>query len=291
MVFVLVMVVLVSGLSLAAALAVAAVVVDTTFSIDAHTEAITIVTGQAQHSRWRVRRVQMQLGPRQTPITFSGSLDVDSGVTVTFVRVADGPLSVSASAARSVGERIDEREDRVRLPEFVSIEVNDIPQRVAQGYTLLFPFRGSVSLGNETSFQTGLANPILRSGTVQMLATELIGRAVFAVGEVKLGVGDQFAVEDSRGPAQGILAINELPGMTAAFSIRGRTGRLTRPGMTKYAVRTDALARITKDSSFQLFWLLLAASLAGLLNFVWANLQQWWQALVTRYVKGEAGKD
>lgn len=262
---------------LGVAVVVTLIGVSTIFSVTVITERLELATGSAPMPRWPLDSVQIFSGESGEARWFSGFYAPASGVRVTFERVANGPLIVSAESMdgkASVGRLFHESDEPAgELGPFADFVVANIGGRARAGRSIALPLIGVIELGREPGFEAEAGTPLLRSGQVTLLANRLLGGGVFTAGSASLQVGDHFDVVNPLELAYGVLTADERPAMIARFNVRAKRGTVSSLGSVEHEVSASLGARIWHDLSLKIV-LGLFGIVAGLLARFGMKAQQ-----------------
>ena len=241
---------------------------ETTFNVVAETERVVMKATHQVPWRWTFDKAVLTQGSETAD--FSGSIRLGAPVEVAVERVGYGTLWI---AVRHIADRdgtcasatlfgADEEAKGRTSCEF-DILVPGIPERAAEGETVVLMLEGEISAGRPVGFQTqGTGTALLRSGRVTLRESTVLGTPYDA--ETKeLDAGDFFSVGQVNPEIhpRGFVVADERPAMTAAFRIVGREGIVERPGGGESRIASDIVSRFSKDKLFRVLVALIAAIL------------------------------
>ncbi len=231
-----------------------------TFNATVQTERIQIVVSDRHRVRWSLSGARMKRDCDGDFEAFSDSFEPAGGALLIFERIALGPLKIYLESAGEGGVgKIYSADDFVApLGDCVLFQVSDLKARAAKGASLILPFRGKVEIGRELPSAPIESFPVLRSGTVSILGTTILGDSVYTAGSFELDVGDRFEVfgrnEQDTVESTGFVLVNEWPVFTAVSRSVGWGGRVARYGARGYEVGLSVWERISNDGVLQSLW-------------------------------------
>jgi hypothetical protein len=241
-----------------AALVASSVPLTTTFNVTAHTERFAFRADGTSMSRLPLNGARMVEGDGTQGPPISGTIELGDSTSVQVERTSTGPLVVRLAArppAASVGELYDEHDLQVRaLGTDVTLVVDSLPERAAQGVDLVFPFAGLADLGGEVRFGTGMGAPLLRDGTVTMMGTTLVRDRRFDAGSAQLATGDRLRIDHPHSTAQGFIVADEQPGMTVVLQVRASHARVDRVGREGFELSTSWLEALAAEPALRPVW-------------------------------------
>jgi hypothetical protein len=264
---------------------------ETTFTVAAETERVTMTLNHQVPWRWNLDKVRLR--QREKEEVFTGSLKLGAPVEVLIERVAMGTLWIRAEHRPAPGRAACEpgtlfgtdEEAAARTSCDVDILIPDVPARAGRGETLILMLVGRIAAGRPVGFETrGSGTALLRSGRVSMRETSIFGSNVYETGGVELDAGDFFRVKHDAAaatdnartaePARGFVVLDERPAMRTAFRAVGREGVVERPGGGEYPLSSPLLRRFLEDDLFQVLSALLAGFF-GVITLVASIIQAW----------------
>ena len=273
-------------LTLMAAFAVAAVATwasffrtnPTTFALIADTEVVTgkIASLQSLHVTWHLEQASI-IAAETLP--FSGTLEIMSPASFRIERLSNGPLTISLQPADD-GERVSVRLHSEgqpsnvyqQLDESLLLRIVDLQSLAASGNPITLPLLADeLILGEEPAAQSFATQGILRSGTLSLLGTTLLGGRVYSARTIDLRLGDQVRVDsDSRtahsrlkeGPFSGVVRIDDGPALRVAYQVHGSRVEIRSFFSDPRIEVVTWLDRISNDPLLVALWSLLGLGLA-----------------------------
>lgn len=190
----------------------------------------------------------------------NGSFQISRGSNVLVERVSNGPLLIQIKGAnnKKAGVFYSENQDEIEkeAENFIEFVVANPSLRNKDGETILIPVSGDVVLGRTINYESYYSSTaMVKSGTITMIGRSLFGNHFFESGIYNLNIGDQFVIDNPQSKAYGFVTINEESGMTAAYRVVGKKGKILTPGPVDensgYFITTSLLSRFLYDSFFQ----------------------------------------
>lgn len=234
--------------------------VPTTFNVSVKTERLEFTTVDNNNSRLPLNAIEVYNFNGDSLGVQNGSFEISIGSTVLVERISSGPLLIKIQAPENQSAGIfyskDQDEIERKAENFVEFYVKDPSERNKYGETIVIPISGEVVLGKTVNYESySSSTALVKSGTITMVGKSLIGNQFFESGSHDLNIGDQFKVENPQSKAYGFVAINEEPGMTAAYRVLGKKGKILTPGPVEedagYFISTTLISRFLYDSFFQ----------------------------------------
>ena len=229
------------------------------------TETVTLMTGQGPGLRLQLNGDSLSYGFNDDSETFTGAIELNSGVEVMIERVSIGPVQIECEAFEggSVGTLIDEHEHVVKeLGSEVTIEIRDPSARAREGDSVVIPVSGRVEIGREINYASGSGHAMLRSGDVTLLGRSILGSTRYEAGRVQLDPADRFHVESPEDAAFGVVVADERPALSVIYRVVGKRGVVTRFGARGYDVTASIRARLINDNAVQGLWVTFLAVMA-----------------------------
>lgn len=250
----------------------------TTFNVSVTTELLAFKTLDSDHSKLSLRDVQVYNYNGDSLGRFSGSFKISPNAETHIERIAHGPLSIQITGGsnNSAGDFYAANSDLKMhaADHFVEFYVEDMSSRLLEGETIIIPINGEVSLGRNVNYETySNSNALLRHGNVVVIGKSLLSNSYYKSSTYDLNIGDEFRVVDPISKAYGFATINENVGMTVAYKVIGKEGRILTPGPRNknsgYPVSLSFLSKINNDTLFKGLSLFTAflISLATLIPF------------------------
>lgn len=234
--------------------------IPTTFNVSVKTERLEFTTVDNNNSRLPLNRVEVYNFNGDSLGIQNGSFEIAIGSTVLVERISNGPLLIKIQGRedQSAGIFFSASQDEIerKAENFVEFIIMDPPERNKYGETIVIPISGQVILGKTINYESyASSTALVRSGTITMVGKSLIGDQFFESGTHTLNIGDQFKVVKPQSKAYGFVAINEDPGMSAAYRVLGKKGKILTPGPVTespgYSISTNLISRFLYDSFFQ----------------------------------------
>lgn len=167
---------------------------------------------------------------------------------------------------------------------YVEFIIDSIDYRVAKGETIIIPITGHVTVGRSINYEvSGNSSAILREGKVVVIGKSILGKKYYKSETFDLNFGDQFEIgeidkNDDNDKAYGFVSINEESGMTAAYKVVGKEGRIITPGPidnnSGYLISTSLMSRFLYDPvvngiSIALAFLVLCAEIVPFIQSIY----------------------
>ena len=244
----------------------------TTFNVTAVTEEVQVVTSaKAPMSRWPVKDIELSRTcstEEKIPfLPFSGYIDINPSVQITFTRISHGALTVTMHTdekGKTVGDLFDENDELDDDPlthcaifRIKNTENTDKVKRFTAGETIVLPITGEISAGNELRFLTQYKTPVLREGQVTILDRSFIVGENYSVGPFDLKTGDTFEIQNPAVPSQGFILVNEEPAIKLVFRAKGIKGIIKRYQAEDYVLRNSYWSKLYNDEALSLAWVFI----------------------------------
>ncbi len=232
--------------------------ITTIFHVTVHTERLVFTTLDNNSSRLGFYHAEVATLDSTLFPYFNGSFELETGVRVTIDRLSEGPIYILLEKEQGavLGTLYDELENRVVQPRsFFEIVIQQADSIAAQGEPFVFPVEGEIELGRSVDIEIYSENkPLLREGEITLTGNSKIGNQYFEAGTEKVRLGDKLIFEEQQGEAYGFVAVNENPGMQAAYRVKARKARIVKPGPKDeqggYTISASNLDRVLKDKLF-----------------------------------------
>lgn len=250
----------------------------TTFNVSVQTELVTYEVTDAVNSKLPFRNAIKYNIDGDSIGVFEGDFKASVGATINVERIAHGPLSVqivgkdNSSAGSYYSPYTDFKTSDA--PNFIEFVISNINDGVNEGVTHIIPINGEVTLGRNIAYETyGNSTALLRQGEVVVIGKSLLSNNYYKSATYDLNVGDEFRIIEPQSKAYGFVTINENSGMTVAYKVIGKEGRILTPGprdnTSGYPIALSFLSKIENDSFFKGISLCIALliSLATIIPF------------------------
>ncbi len=248
--------------------------ITTVFNVTADTERMRIFTKNENGGRLALYDADIYAGDTLYLKRFNGYILIEKGVSVTVDRVALGPvvMTLEADSANAPAGKLFNITDPAPIwetPANLEIRMEDVNTHPAKGHTTILTIDGYVTLGREIAYEIyGQSTAVLSSGTVDMTGTSRLFSLNFEAGTAELRLGDQIVFEGQPSKAFGFIAINEKPGMQAAYRVAARRARILKPGpkgeSNSYTIRATVLDRLLKAEAYQVVSLIFGIVVVGI---------------------------
>ena len=255
--------------------------VNSTYSISVNTEIIEFKTLDDNISKIPLSKYEVFNYDNISLGHYEGTFKIAEGATARVERIANsnsasiqiqGKIDYDSGKESSAGTfyNLDQDEVASKAENFLEFYIDSISQRVARGETIIIPVTGDVSIGRAINYESyGNSNAIVRSGKVTVIGEAILGETYFKSESYDLNLGDQFKIGDVHendslnvSKAYGFVTINENNGMTAAYKVIGKKGRIITPGPiddnSGYLIKTSLMSRFLHDPIFNGISLALA---------------------------------
>jgi hypothetical protein len=267
--------------------------VNSTYSISVNTEVIQFKTLDDNISKFSIPCSDVFNYDYDNIGRYGGTFKVAKGATTRIERISqgnsasiqiEGLVDYKTGVSKSAGTFYSEEDDEIlgEAENFVEFYIDSISQRISRGETIIIPLTGNVSIGRAINYESyGNSNAIVRSGKVTVIGKAILGNTYFKSESYDLNIGDQFRIGDvyendslNVSKAYGFITINEDKGMTAAYKVIGKKGRIITPGPiddnSGYLIKTSLMSRFLNDPIFNGISMALAflVIIAGLVPFI-----------------------
>lgn len=233
----------------------------TTFNVSAITEEVKVTTWDVPMSGWPVTGIVLSRSCQdKSSAPFTGVINLNPSVEITFTRIAHGELTVTmySNANKSVGDLFDEEDEYIAsLSNCAFFKILVTEDSVASGKSIVLPISGEIAAGNEIRFLTQNKTPVLRNGKITILDRSFIIGENYSVGPFDLETGDSFDIQDSTVPSQGFILINEEPAINLVYRAEGLRGVIKRYKSEDYELRNSYWSKLYNDEALSLAWILI----------------------------------
>jgi hypothetical protein len=242
----------------------------TTFSVHANTELVQVSTQQVPMSRWYLDSVLVAAscpedeGEKLEFHRFTGSIQLNAGVKIKFVRVGQGLLTVSLlknnedePSPSRVGELFDEEDDLYKELGDCAVLEYDLGHKPEQIDSIVLPITGEIIAGREIRFTTQSKIPILLEGQVTILDRAIWTDENYNVGPYDLEPGDSFIVHDPIVASQGFVLVNDERAMTLVYRAQGLRGAIKRYQAEDYQIKNSFWSKLYHDDGLAITWIFI----------------------------------
>ncbi|WP_299100881.1 hypothetical protein [uncultured Winogradskyella sp.] len=251
----------------------------TTFNLSVNTELLEYEVTDQVNSELPIKHAVMYNSDTDSIGVFYGTFKLAVGSTVNIQRIGFGPMSIRIEGknGQSAGnfKYLSDEQSSKPSSDYIEFVYDNIENNVLEGVSYIVPITGNVELGRNVSFET-LSSPtaLLRNGSVVVIGKSLLSNDYYKSATHELNIGDEFRIIEPQSKAYGFATVNENVGMTVAYKVIGKEGRILTPGPrdenSGYPIALSYLSKIENDSFFKGISLCIAflISLASLIPFI-----------------------
>lgn len=251
----------------------------TTFNLSVNTELLEYEVTDQVNSELPIKGAVMYNDNTDSIGVFYGTFKVAIGSTVNIERIGYGPLSIRIEGKNGLSagdfKYLSDEQSPKAAADYIEFVYDNIEANVSEGVSYIVPITGNVTLGRNVSFET-LSSPtaLLRSGSVVVIGKSFLSNDYYKSATHDLNIGDEFRIIKPQSKAYGFATVNENVGMTVAYKVIGKEGRILTPGPrdehSGYPITLSYLSKIENDSFFKGISLCIALliSLATLIPFL-----------------------
>lgn len=230
-----------------------------TFDVSATTEAIEYVTSPNHSNIWFLTSAQIGTDGKAFPALFTGRVVIGPKATVHIERISGGSLNVTIAAPDGTNQapasfEADDGQTVGQVGRRANILVGDVTKRAGSGHSLVLPISGEPKIGNSVDAPVSDSYPLIRQGQIQVLGHNLFGSDLYKGATQALEPNDVLLFEESRGPALGVITVDERPTMTVTFRVIAKEATISRLPAQGYTVGLTLLDRLQKDGTIQSVW-------------------------------------
>lgn len=229
----------------------------TTFDISAVTESFIVDDTSDMMTNWPFKGALVYGGFDTEGSHFQGIYRPSAHTFMEFERIGHGPLRIVCKAAQaggSVGALVDDEGNQTALGSRVVFRLEGFNSQAGQAQSVVLPVSGRIRVGRAVRREVSPDIPILREGSIRLLGKSLWLGTIYEAGSFQLNAGDEVSTIEPRSPAQGLVMVDESPGLSVSVRVVADHASVSRFESEGYSIRSSIVSRLVNDAFVQSTW-------------------------------------
>ena len=223
-----------------------------TYEVYLETEKVEFRSNKAIDSKWGLDSAIVKENYGDTTFNFSGTIQLPPYSKISINRKSFGTIYVSIEDTKESNPVVfyDDNFDPIHSTySLVEIYVQNMPDRVKSGNTIIWPLngiQGQISTGKPIGRENESSIPILREGIISIYHEGLFSSGVYKAGSFELKMGDELTINEPENSASGLVGINEKPNINLVYRIVGKGAEIRKLDIPRKVYHHSALKFTSK---------------------------------------------